>query len=169
MANEHMERDSSGQASLGVIDTGTEEMMKVGGDLTSRAVKVALMLYNTDTLAWEAASKKLFDVTVNADDIYLSVDDVETKLDTLISQTDTVDILEQLQGKGYGFAGFYDAGQYLYVAEEDGSGNYIITRYNTLTLGTNTNDDTVYATGSGGLPSKATWSGLSYADRQAAF
>lgn len=160
MANEHMERDSSGQASLGVIDTGTEEMMKVGGDLTSRAVKVALMLYNTDTLAWEAASKKLFDVTVNADDIYLSVDDVETKLDTLISQ---------IQGKGYGFAGFYDAGQYLYVAEEDGSGNYIITRYNTLTLGTNTNDDTVYATGSGGLPSKATWSGLSYADRQAAF
>lgn len=75
----------------------------------------------------------------------------------------------QMSGMGMGFAGSYTIGNVDYIACEDGSGNYIITRIDRDKLGTATDSDVMFATGTGGLPAKANWAALTYQDREAAF
>lgn len=146
---------------VAAVDDANDQIKEVGLAAVSgwgNGMLCVMVRYNPDTMQFEPYT---------GTELETDAVEVEVNTDTLEALTQT--IIDQGEGKAMGFAGCLIVSAYVYIANEDNAGNYIIERIDTDKITTEADGDVLVTYGTGGLPAKVGWAALTYQDREATF
>jgi hypothetical protein len=112
------------------------------------------LVYNPSSGNWELEQQGVIEAVTG--NLYLAVDELESKLDSAQAVLVTIDQAIDDQLLDYSFSGWVVSGTAVYTGYEDKDGNYVVKYFETST------GVVTFAVGSGGIVAPGSYSGLSY-------